>query len=113
MSRKFGCIKDISDKKETWRLAVRIIDLWSVVNSKGAEHLEMVIMDDAGDRIQVLIRADHTDKWKSRIQENMTCIINNDIIGVVHEINNMQSNTPGKKTFVALSLKDLRYIFSP
>ncbi|XP_058752823.1 replication protein A 70 kDa DNA-binding subunit C-like [Vicia villosa] len=166
MSRKFDCIKDISDKKETWRLAVRIIDLWSIVNSKGAEHLEMVIMDAAGDRIQVLIRADHTDKWKSRIQENMTCIINNDtvfdndfqwklcdhskkfvflggttmkhmdvqnipplkyyfkefceinagkchlnrledIIGVVHEINNMQSNTPGKKTFVALSLKDL------
>ncbi|XP_058765056.1 replication protein A 70 kDa DNA-binding subunit C-like [Vicia villosa] len=166
MSRKFDSIKDITDKKETWRLAVRIIDSWSVVNSKGAEHLEMVIMDAAGDRIQVLIRADHTHKWKPRIQENMTCIINNgtvfdndfqwklcdhskkfvflggttmkhmdvqnipprkyyfkdfseinggncqlnrleDIIGVVHEINNMQSNTPGKKTFVAFSLKDL------
>ncbi|XP_058777136.1 replication protein A 70 kDa DNA-binding subunit C-like [Vicia villosa] len=166
MSRKFDAIKDITDKKETWRLAVRIIDSWSVVNSKGAEHLEMVIMDAAGDRIQVLIRADHTHKWKPRIQENMTCVINNgtvfdndfqwklcdhskkfvflggttmkhmdvqnipprkyyfkdfseinggncqlnrleDIIGVVHEINNMQSNTPGKKTFAAFSLKDL------
>src|SRR3954467_11063372 len=47
MTRKFDCIKDISDKKETWRLAVRIIDSWSFVNSKGAEHLEMVIMDAA------------------------------------------------------------------
>ena len=25
----------------------------------------------------MLIRADHTPKWKERIKENMTCIINN------------------------------------
>ncbi|XP_058726245.1 uncharacterized protein LOC131597571 [Vicia villosa] len=125
-------------------------------------------MDASGVRIQVLICADHTPKWKERIQENMTCIINNDtvydndfqwklcdhpkkfvflggttlkavdvqnipltkycfkdfvnvlskyllyfgnyfvyIIGVVHEINNFQCNTPGKKTCVFLNLKDL------
>ncbi|XP_058763379.1 uncharacterized protein LOC131636802 [Vicia villosa] len=157
---------DINDKKEAWRLAVRIIDSWSVVNSKIIEHLEMVIVDPAGDRIQILICVDLTPKWKSRIQENMTCIINNntvfdnifhwklcdhfkkivfldgtilkainvqnlppmryyfkefseilrgkcqlnrleDDISVIHEINNMQSNTPGKKTFVSLNLKDL------
>ncbi|CAI8588088.1 unnamed protein product [Vicia faba] len=31
-----------------------------------------------------------------------------EIIGIVHEINNFQCNTPGKKTFVSLNLKDLR-----
>lgn len=33
--------------KETWKLVVRILDIWSdvVVYSKGNEHLEMVMMD--------------------------------------------------------------------
>ncbi|KAI5428468.1 hypothetical protein KIW84_033449 [Lathyrus oleraceus] len=77
MSRKVDSVKDINDSKETWRLAVRIIDVWSVVNNKGIEHLEMIVMDSLGDRIQVLIRHDHLLKWKEVIKENMTCIINN------------------------------------
>ncbi|KAI5417879.1 hypothetical protein KIW84_042488 [Lathyrus oleraceus] len=77
MSRKLDSVKDINDSKETWRLAVRIMDVWSVVNNKGIEHLEMIVMDSLGDRIQVLIRHDHLLKWKEVIKENMTCIINN------------------------------------
>ncbi|KAI5388333.1 hypothetical protein KIW84_074138 [Lathyrus oleraceus] len=77
MSRKIDYVKDINDSKETWRLVVRIMDVWSVVNNKGIEHLEMVVMDSLGDRIQVLIRHDHLLKWKEVIKENMTCIINN------------------------------------
>ncbi|KAI5435567.1 hypothetical protein KIW84_022110, partial [Lathyrus oleraceus] len=56
---------------------VRIMDVWSVVNNKGIEHLEMIVMDSLGDRIHVLIRHDHLLKWKEVIKENMTCIINN------------------------------------
>ncbi|XP_058732606.1 replication protein A 70 kDa DNA-binding subunit A-like [Vicia villosa] len=167
MSRNFSPIKDVNDSKETWRLVVRVVDFWSVINNKGKEHLEMVIMDVSGDRIQVLIRSDNTPKWKARIRENMSCIINNgtvydndfqwklcdhdkkfvfiggttvkevdiqnlppkrfffkdftdilggncemnrleDIIGVVQEINNFQYNNSGKKSFVSLSLKDLK-----
>ncbi|KAI5440250.1 hypothetical protein KIW84_025541 [Lathyrus oleraceus] len=77
MSRKVDSVKDINDSKETWRLAVRIMDVWSVVNNKGIAHLEMIVMDSLGDRIQVLIRHDHLLKWKEVIKENMTCIINN------------------------------------
>ncbi|KAI5428027.1 hypothetical protein KIW84_033152 [Lathyrus oleraceus] len=77
MSRKVDSVKDINDSKETWRLAVRIMDVWSVVNNKGVEHLEMIVMDSLGDRIQVLIRHDHLLKWKEVIKENMTWIINN------------------------------------
>ncbi|KAI5413543.1 hypothetical protein KIW84_057931 [Lathyrus oleraceus] len=167
MSRKVDFVKDINDSKETWRLAVRIMDVWSVVNNKGIEHLEMIVMDSLGDRIQVLIRHDHLLKWKEVIKENMTCIINNgsvynndfqwkvcdhskkivflggttmkaielqniphkgyffkdfgeilqgkcktdrleDIIGVVSEINHIQSNTPGKKVVISVVLKDLK-----
>ncbi|KAI5397775.1 hypothetical protein KIW84_063553 [Lathyrus oleraceus] len=77
MSRKVDSVKDINDSKETWRLVVRIMDVWSIVNDKGIEHLEMIVMDSLGDRIQVLIRHDHLLKWKEVIKENMTCIINN------------------------------------
>ncbi|CAK8532971.1 unnamed protein product [Lathyrus sativus] len=70
-------VKDINDSKEIRRLVVRIIDVWNVVNNKGIEHLEMIVMDSLGDRIQVLIRHDHLLKWKEVIKENMTCIINN------------------------------------
>ncbi|KAI5414832.1 hypothetical protein KIW84_040338 [Lathyrus oleraceus] len=80
MSRNVDSVKDINDSKETWRLAVRIMDVWSVVNNKGIEHLEMIVMDSLGDRIQVLIRHDHLLKWKEVIKENMTCIINNDSV---------------------------------
>ena len=45
MSRKFDNVVDINDSKETWRLVVRILDLWSVVNSKGIEHIEMIVVD--------------------------------------------------------------------
>ncbi|KAI5445552.1 hypothetical protein KIW84_013691 [Lathyrus oleraceus] len=77
MSRKVDSVKDINDSKETWRLAVRIMDVWSLVNNKGIEHLEMIVMDSLGDRIQVLIRHDYLLKWKEVIKENITCIINN------------------------------------
>ncbi|XP_058783404.1 uncharacterized protein LOC131658086 [Vicia villosa] len=50
MSRRTDFVRD-DDSKETWRLA--------------------------GDRIQVLVRGDHTSKWKQLLKEDMTCIINN------------------------------------
>ncbi|KAI5401259.1 hypothetical protein KIW84_065925 [Lathyrus oleraceus] len=127
MSRKVDSVKDINDSKETWRLAVRIMDVWSVVNNKGIEHLEMIVMDSLGDRIQVLIRHDHLLKWKEAIElQNIPpkgyffkdfgeilqgkCKTDRleDIIGAVSEINHIQSNTPGKKVVVSVVLKDLK-----
>ncbi|KAI5389631.1 hypothetical protein KIW84_075067 [Lathyrus oleraceus] len=107
MSCKFDNIIDINDSKETWCLDVHILDLWSVVNSRGIKHIEMIVMDAKGGRIQVLIRSDHTEKWKQLLKEYTTCIINNDIICVVHEINNYQSKSSGKKIVVSLRLRDL------
>ncbi|KAI5405903.1 hypothetical protein KIW84_052597 [Lathyrus oleraceus] len=127
MSRKVDSVKDINDSKETWRLAVRIMDVWSVVNNKGIEHLEMIVMDSLGDRIQVLIRHDHLLKWKEAIElQNIPpkgyffkdfgeilqgkCKTDRleDIIDAVSEINHIQSNTLGKKVVVSVVLKDLK-----
>lgn len=45
MPRKFVCVKDIDDSKETWRLVGRVIDVWTLINNKSIEYLEMIVMN--------------------------------------------------------------------
>jgi len=45
MGLSIDAITGINDSKETWRLVVRVVDVWSVVNNHGNEHLKMIIMD--------------------------------------------------------------------
>jgi hypothetical protein len=42
--RPLEFIGDITDKKDFWKLAVRVQDKWTVVKN-GKEHLELVIVD--------------------------------------------------------------------
>lgn len=51
MGLSIEAIIDINDYKETWRLDVRVVDVWSVVNNHENEHLEMIVMDSKDDRI--------------------------------------------------------------
>jgi hypothetical protein len=44
MERPIQYIGDINQKKDFWKLAVRVKDKWVVVKD-GKEHLEMVIVD--------------------------------------------------------------------
>jgi len=44
MIRPFSNIRDINQKKDFWKLAVKVKDKWIVVKD-GKEHLEMVIVD--------------------------------------------------------------------
>jgi len=44
MERPFEFIGDITDKKDFWKLPVRVKDKWTAVKD-GKEHLEMVIVD--------------------------------------------------------------------
>jgi len=44
MERPFEFIGDITDKKDFWKLAVKVKDKWTVVKD-GKEHLELVIVD--------------------------------------------------------------------
>ncbi|KAI5409237.1 hypothetical protein KIW84_054876 [Lathyrus oleraceus] len=128
MSRKVDSVKDINDSKETWRLAVRIMDVWSVVNNKGIEHLEMIVMDSLWkvcDHSKKIVFLGGTTMKAIELQNippkgyffkdfgeilQGECKTDRleDIIGAVSEINHIQSNTPGKKVVVSVVLKDLK-----
>jgi len=45
MARKLDMIKDIDDKKETLKLAVRVKDLWFVQNRDNNRHMELILLD--------------------------------------------------------------------
>jgi hypothetical protein len=44
MERPFDFIADITDKKDMWKLAVRVKEKWTVVKDV-KEHVEMIIVD--------------------------------------------------------------------
>ncbi|KAI5420863.1 hypothetical protein KIW84_044628 [Lathyrus oleraceus] len=128
MSRKVDSVKDINDSKETWRLAVRIMDVWSIVNNKGIEHLEMIVMDSlwkvcdhskknlflGGTTMKAIELKNISPKgyffkdFGEILQGKCKTDRLEDIIDAVSEINHIQSNTPGKKVVVSIVLKDLK-----
>jgi hypothetical protein len=44
MSKGCDAVKDITDSKEIWRLAVKVDDIW-IVTKNYQEHAEMVLRD--------------------------------------------------------------------
>lgn len=44
MLRPVAFLRDINEKKDFWKVAVKVTDKWSVVKD-GMEHMEMVIVD--------------------------------------------------------------------
>ena len=51
MARKFDLIKDIDDKKETLKLAVRVKDLWFVQNRDTNRHMELILLDQKVNKV--------------------------------------------------------------
>jgi len=45
MAKKFDMIKDIDGKRETLKLAVRIVDLWYVESWESKRSMEMILID--------------------------------------------------------------------
>lgn len=77
MARPFQKIKNLNDSKSLWKIAVRVVDMWTVANSKNKQHIEMVLCDKEGDRIQVIVPAELKDQFKGRIAENTTFTLQN------------------------------------
>jgi hypothetical protein len=44
MSRSYDEIKDINDKKEIWKLAVKVDDFWTNMK-RGKEYAEIIVRD--------------------------------------------------------------------
>lgn len=77
MARPFQKINSLNDSKSLWKIAVRVVDLWTVGNSKNKQHIEMVVCDKEGDRIQVILPNEFKDQFKSRVAENTTFTLQN------------------------------------
>jgi len=45
MARPLQKIKNINDSKSLWKIVVRVVDMWTVANSKNKQHIEMVLCD--------------------------------------------------------------------
>jgi hypothetical protein len=45
MARPYDSVKNVSMKKETWRLGVIIDDMWSVYKGDTEDHLELLVRD--------------------------------------------------------------------
>ncbi|RHN74121.1 hypothetical protein MtrunA17_Chr2g0306681 [Medicago truncatula] len=45
MARPLEKIKNLNGSKSLWKIDVRVVDLWTVTNSKSKQHIEMVLCD--------------------------------------------------------------------
>lgn len=74
--RPRSLISDITDKKDFWKLAVKVKDKWTVIKD-GKEHLELVIVDAKGNEIQLIIPTGYKAMYDKILQENNTYTLSN------------------------------------
>ncbi|MCI00607.1 replication protein A1-like protein, partial [Trifolium medium] len=72
MARNIEFIKDINDRKDLWKVAVKVKDKWSCIKD-GKEFYEMVVVDSKGDDIFVVIPND----LKLKFEKEIPIIVNN------------------------------------
>ncbi|KAF1892386.1 hypothetical protein Lal_00010851 [Lupinus albus] len=77
LSWPFDFIKDVNDSKHLWKIAVRITQLWYVQIPPKSGHLEMILMDSKGDKIQVSVKKDEFNQRNQSLLENKTYVMHN------------------------------------
>ncbi|KAF1858756.1 hypothetical protein Lal_00044789 [Lupinus albus] len=77
LSWPFDFIKDLNDSKHLWKIAVRITQIWYVQIPPKPGHLEMILMDSKGDKIQVSVRKDEFNQWNQCLLENNIYVMHN------------------------------------
>jgi hypothetical protein len=45
MATTYHAVKDVTNKKQTWRLAVMVDDLWTIFKGEDEDHAEMLLRD--------------------------------------------------------------------
>ncbi|KAE9607669.1 putative nucleic acid-binding protein [Lupinus albus] len=73
MARRVNFIEEINATKDTWKIKVRIIGLWRVERSS-APSLEMIFMDEKGDKIEVVVKNYHISLWEPQLQERQSYV---------------------------------------
>ncbi|KAE9598889.1 putative nucleic acid-binding protein [Lupinus albus] len=73
MARRVNFIEEINATKDTWKIKVRIVGLWRVDRSS-APSLEMIFMDENGDKIEAVVKNYHISLWETKIQEGQSYV---------------------------------------
>ncbi|XP_058731680.1 uncharacterized protein LOC131623307 isoform X2 [Vicia villosa] len=76
MARPLERIADINDKKELWKVAVRVHHKWMVV-SNNKEHFEMIFIDKEGDDIHAVVTTTHMAAFYDKIAQDHTYTVSN------------------------------------
>ncbi|XP_057438650.1 replication protein A 70 kDa DNA-binding subunit D-like isoform X3 [Lotus japonicus] len=109
MARKTSLIAEVDDSKETWKLGVRITNLWVVEKSSKVNAMEMIFMDQKGGKITAIVKKFDIDKWKSMLKEDNTYIVQN--FEVNHNDGQFRtSNHPYKLVFMKGTIVQARQI---
>ncbi|XP_058751920.1 uncharacterized protein LOC131625020 [Vicia villosa] len=72
MSRAPILIKDLAQGNQIWKMLIRVVDLWIVMEKTGQQHLELIIQDAKGDRIHVSTRSRDFKDWIEQVREHET-----------------------------------------
>ncbi|KAK2352860.1 hypothetical protein QL285_090565 [Trifolium repens] len=76
-ARPYDPVKNISMKKETWRLGVIIDDMWSIYKGDTEDQLALLVRDIKGDTIQVTVMNNDIGAWKPKLAIGKTYKMNN------------------------------------
>ncbi|GAU12584.1 hypothetical protein TSUD_131940 [Trifolium subterraneum] len=81
INRTYDSVKDITKKKEVWKLGVMLDDLWIVNSGESKLSMEMLIRDIKGDTIQATVMTDEIENWKLKLKEGKTYFMRNFRVG--------------------------------
>ncbi|KAE9619424.1 putative nucleic acid-binding protein [Lupinus albus] len=76
-SHKCDMIKDINDSKQQWKIAIRIANRWYVQKPPRSGHLNMILMDEQGDKIYVSVLRATFNEWRHYLVEDRSYLMQN------------------------------------
>ncbi|ONK64615.1 uncharacterized protein A4U43_C07F27980 [Asparagus officinalis] len=84
MAQKYNFVNDINALKETWKIKVRLIRLWtrqSLKNLNDIYSIRMALLDEKGGKIQASVKKMLIDKFRSIFKEGKVFLISNFGVG--------------------------------
>ncbi|XP_045831649.1 uncharacterized protein LOC123923042 [Trifolium pratense] len=73
----YDAVKDVTKKKEIWRLGVILDDMWIVSKGESEVIMEMLLRDIKGYTIQATVMTDDIEKWKEQLAQGQTYSMRN------------------------------------
>ncbi|KAL3010719.1 hypothetical protein AAZX31_07G159300 [Glycine max] len=77
MSRKENLISELHTRKGTWKIAMRITDLWQARKQNSKQTIEMVLMDQTGSKIGATLWQELFTELRDKLQCGSSYLIQN------------------------------------